>query len=283
MSKFNLIKDEEEVMRILESGFNIFYEPKSLRESIKNENIKVFENTIDFIDFCYNFDYMSKGDLIALIKSILSSLTNVKDEEVSSSFLNSYQFMKKVKFGNYGKFIDYDLFSEIRIIYVEDFHELKLDYRRFLSPSREEKFNNLNENDRKELIEELDKMCKEYDFYSIKSIIFKIEKVFDKFIEKKNKMKIIPNYTTCLYNGKLCVVMGNDRENSEEDLTNLNYYIKFGESKEDILLNETIAKFNGDTSYHYYDEMVLWSELEVIDDNKKISKKDIEKHIRIFY
>lgn len=64
---------------------------------------------------------------------------------------------------------------------------------------------------------------------------------------------IIPEFTEVIYKGKKCFIMGNN-----DDLSDLNYYIKYADSLEEIK-NKYISKDNG----IYFDEMVSWNEIEI--------------------
>lgn len=86
------------------------------------------------------------------------------------------------------------------------------------------------------------------------------------------KIEILPEYTEVVYKGEKCFIMGDDRENSNETLSDLNYYIKFANSREDL---DRKIKTEG-----WYDRMVLWNEVEHIDlnlDNLELIEKPEEK------
>jgi hypothetical protein len=92
-----------------------------------------------------------------------------------------------------------------------------------------------------------------------------------------NGIRILPNYTMCLYNGQICMVTGNDMENSNEDLSDLNYYIKYGADKKELLAKHLVALYNNDDSYQWYDDMVFWNDVEPLLSEDKISIEDILK------
>lgn len=70
-----------------------------------------------------------------------------------------------------------------------------------------------------------------------------------------NERVILPNYTEVRYCGTKCYIVGNDSDNCKEDLSNLNYYIKFANSKDDLFRKL-------ENSGCWYDEMVLWSDIK---------------------
>lgn len=64
---------------------------------------------------------------------------------------------------------------------------------------------------------------------------------------------VLPYYTKVSVNGQIGYIMENDEDNSEEDLSDLNYLIKFGEDLDDVLkdINENNIPWYDDSFLHY--------------------------------